>query len=263
MDRFFLSFVFITLLSAAVFAQEAAPKLSFGTIQPDRGATTYPGSTLKFDVYFFIDEAYGTRAAHITISPALVPQDWLVSVDPPLNDVTLNISGVVVSGSENLNVDPRPLLSAVPETSESGIYYIASPSGKGYLQAKKATIQVEIPDNAEIGKTFDLSMTGTAKYYGSAGAVLFTQSRGFSYQITVIAPTYSEQVITQPAANESALNTTEGSEGNKSSSVTVSQNTVISQGGFSTEQVLIIVVVAVVAVLAVTKLPGMMGSGKN
>jgi hypothetical protein len=261
MKRIFLSFVFIALLAAAVFAQEAAPKLSFGTIQPDRGATISPGSTLKFDVYFFIDEAYGTRAAHITISPAVVPQDWTVSVIPPLDDVTLNISGVIVKGSENLNVDPRPVLTAIPTPSEEGIYYIASPSGKGYLQAKKATIQVEVPANAEIGKTFDLSMTGTAKYYGSAGSVLFTQSRGFSYQITVVAPTYSEQVVTEPVVNSTtqAENTTSQISVQVNNTVT----TTASQSGFSTGQVLIIVLVAVVAVFAITKLPGMMGPKKS
>jgi len=262
MKRLFLSFIFIVLLAAAVFAQEAAPKLSFGTIQPDRGATVSPGATLKFDVYFFIDQEYGTRAAHVTILPTVVPQDWTVSVDPPLNDVTLNISGVIVTGSENLNVDPRPVLTVIPTPSEAGIYYIASPSGKGYLQAKKATIQVEVPNNAEVGKTFDLSMTGTAKYYGSAGSVLFTQSRGFSYQITVVSPTYTEQVVTEPVVNTTPAvePVVEPVVEQESPAMTT---TTTSQSGFSTGQVLIIAAVAVVAFFAITKLPEMMGSTKR
>lgn len=263
MRRPFLSFIFLALLlGGLVLAQEAAPKLSFGSVQPDRGASVSPGESVTFDLYFFVDEAYGTRTAHITITPTLVPQDWVVSVDPPVHPVTLNISGVITTGSENTYADPRPLLTELPNVSESGIYYIESPSGLGYLQARKVQITVNVPSNAEYGKTYDLSFTGGAQYYGAAGSVAFTQSRGFNYKVTVTTPTYIEQVVTEPIVNEteSVEPATENVTAEQTSPVVAAS---ASQSGFSTEQVLIIVVVAVVAVFAITKLPGMTGSKKN
>lgn len=208
MNKFVFSFIFILFslnLSSLAFAQEQ-PRLAFGSIYYTKAATVVPGSNFSYDIYFFVDSEYGDRTAHISVSIEK-PEGWNVYVVPEIQNVTYNISGVLVGSMENLYVEPRPKLQTIPEPKEEGIYYIPSPSGKGYLQAKKITIYVEVPENAEIGKSYLISATATANYFGELGSVMFSQSRGFDFTVTTKPAAYSEQIVKQEENKTNMTNT--------------------------------------------------------
>lgn len=232
MNKFVFSFIFFLFsfyFSSFAYAQDA-PKISFGSIYYTKGATVVPGSNFSYDIYFFVDSEYGDRTAHISISLSK-PEEWEVYVLPALETNTYNISGALVNATENIYVEPRPKLQSIPEEKEEGIYYIASPSGKGYLQAKKVTIYVNVPSDAEIGKSYVISATATAKYFGDLGSVAFSQSRGFDFTVTTKPATYTEQIV-KPSNNTDQTNSTSnGSEvqtpsqlGSNQSESTLSEN---------------------------------------
>ncbi len=225
MNKFVFSFLFFLFsfsLASVAFAQEA-PRLAFGSIYYTKGAAVVPGSNFSYDIYFFVDSEYGDRTAHISISID-GPQGWNIYVLPELKNYTFNISGVLANSEENIYVEPRPKLQSIPDPKEEGIYYIASPSGKGYLQAKKVTIYVNVPEDVEIGKTYPILVSASAKYFGDLGSLSFSQSRNFDFNVLIKPPVYTEQIVSQPqqpaqnetnnvSSGQSQTNTTNGSSG--------------------------------------------------
>jgi len=223
-NRFVFSFIFILfslIFISIAYAQtnQSEPKLSFGSIQYQKAASATPGANFSFDLYFFIDQEYGTRTAHVQLG-LNYPQGWNVYVIPSQKQYSWNISGIIVNSTENLYVDPRPLLQSIPEPGEEGIYYIASPSGRGYLQAKKATVYVQIPEDAKIGESYQISVSAKANYFGGEGSIMFSQSRSFNFDVKIIAPQYTEQPVTEPKEKPTTENTT-----SNVSSTNVSSNT--------------------------------------
>jgi hypothetical protein len=219
-NRFVFSFIFILfslIFISIAYAQtnQSEPKLSFGSIQYQKAATATPGANFSFDLYFFIDQEYGTRTAHVQLG-LNYPEGWNVYVIPSQKQYSWNISGIIVNSTENLYVDPRPLLQSIPEPGEEGIYYIASPSGRGYLQAKKATVYVQIPEDAKIGESYQISVFAKANYFGGEGGIMFSQSRSFNFDVKIVAPQYTEQLVTEPK-EKATENTTNTSSSNVSS----------------------------------------------
>jgi hypothetical protein len=219
-NRFVFSFIFILfslIFISIAYAQtnQSEPKLSFGSIQYQKAATATPGANFSFDLYFFIDQEYGTRTAHVQLG-LNYPEGWNVYVIPSQKQYSWNISGIIVNSTENLYVDPRPLLQSIPEPGEEGIYYIASPSGRGYLQAKKATVYVQIPEDAKIGESYQISVSAKANYFGGEGSIMFSQSRSFNFDVKIVAPQYTEQLVTEQK-EKATENTTNASSSNVSS----------------------------------------------
>jgi len=230
-NLFVFSFIFLlfsfSLFSLAYAQNQDQPKLALGSIQYQKAASATPGANFSFDIYFFIDEEYGTRTAHIQLGLDY-PEGWNVYVFPPPEQYKWNISGVIVNSTENLYIEPRPLLQSIPEQGEEGIYYIASPSGRGYLQAKKATIYVNVPENAKIGESYQISVSAKANYFGGEGSIMFSQSRSFNFDVKIIAPQYTEQLV--PEQQEKPVNE------NNISSNTSSSNISSNESGFTSEQ---------------------------
>lgn len=181
----------------------------FGTIQPSKTFVAEPGENITTSVFFFIDSQYGDRNTHIVLNPGRVPPEWGIDIYPPMHEVTLNISGIITSFNENLYTEPRLLLAEHPEVAEPGYVYINSPSGKGYLQAKPVNITIRVPQSAEYGKVYDLTVDATGSWFGEAGQIQLSQSRNFDYHVLIASKTYSEEIVTVPAntsvANESAV----------------------------------------------------------
>lgn len=186
---FLLTFAFLA-------SAQDAPMYDFGTMQQGTAFTVEPGKELIANLYFYMDEQYGNRIAHITLVAAGVPEGWGVEFDPPLHTATINVSGVLVNISENLYVEPRPVLPQIPEPQEEGIYYLRSPSGLGYLQAKLVKVRIRVPPDATLGRVYDVGVNGRADYYGQTGMVALAQSRNFDYKITVARSGYSESIVT-------------------------------------------------------------------
>ena len=192
-------FIFLLLFIFVIYS----PLYDFGTMQEGNTGRTFPGGNISFNLYFFMDEKYGDRIAHIRVIPADVPAGWEVSTDPPIHPVRLNISGIVTTAEENIYVEPKPVLPEVPPNPEPGIHYLFSPSGLGYLQAKRVTVTFRIPEDAELGQTYNLKIDGYANWYGPTAGVALTQSRPFRYSVTVAAREYSEEVLPfEEAVNE-------------------------------------------------------------
>ena len=260
-NRFVFSFVFLlfslSFISIA-YAQtnQSEPKLSFGSIQYQKAATATPGANFSFDLYFFIDQEYGTRTAHIQLG-LNYPQGWNVYVIPSQKQYSWNISGIIVNSTENLYVVPRPLLQSIPEPGEEEIYYIASPSGRGYLQAKKATIYVEIPKDAKIGESYQILIFATANYFGGEGSIMFSQSRSFNFDVKIVAPQYTEQLVTEPKEKATENTTSNVSSTNVSSNTSgitgeqASGNQSISYQQSQSDIGIYIIIAAVIVALAI------------
>ena len=168
----------------------------FGTMQQGSAFTVEPGRNITVSIYFFMDEQYGNRNAHVSLNASNVPEGWSVGFDPPIHTTTINVSGVLTNVSENLYVEPKPVLPQVPEVPEAGVYYLRSPSGLGFLQAKMVNVTIRVPQNASVGQVYDVRIAGMADYYGQAGTVALAQARDLDYKITVAMSGYTETIIT-------------------------------------------------------------------
>lgn len=193
---FFFSFVFIAMLIGGAFAASSGALYNFGSMQEGTVFNAQPGDAINISLYFFVDEEYGTRITHIRVSPEILPQGWEITFSPPLHTEYVNVSGVIVTSEENIYVEPRPVLAEKPAKPEEGIFYLISPSGKGYLQAKRVVASVKIPKNVPLGKSFDVKLMAEAFWFGPAGNIALEQTRSFNYVINTVQKEYSEKVIT-------------------------------------------------------------------
>lgn len=185
------------------FAEQ--PLYDFGTMQQGSSTQAEPGGNATFSLFFFVDSEYGNRITHVSISADEVPEGWIVEFDPPLHTEYLNVSGIITASQENLYIEPRQVLSSIPENPEEGIYYLASPSGLGYLQAKRVEVKIKIPESAQLGQTYEIKVTAHAFWFGQSGNVALEQSRPFRYTVQLARVEYSEQLLgntSLPQANE-------------------------------------------------------------
>lgn len=189
-----LSFLVLCALFAVVASVHSA-MYDFGTMQQGSFFKAEPGDTVTLNIFFFMDEEYGDRITHIKVATQSAPDGWEIEFDPPLHDEHYNISGVITLSQENLYVEPKPVLPEIPDPEEEGVYYLLSPSGKGYLQAKKLDIKVTIPESAQLGETYDLKFLAEAFWFEQTGNIALTQSRSFTFQIQLANLEYSEQLI--------------------------------------------------------------------
>jgi hypothetical protein len=192
-------FILLTLTiifsMGAGFAEQSQPLYDFGTMQQGSSTQAEPGGNATFSLFFFVDSEYGNRITHISVSAEEVPEGWTVELDPPLHTEYLNVSGIVTASSENIYVEPRPVLSSIPENPEDGIYYLASPSGLGYLQAKRVEVRIGIPESAQLGQTYTIKVTAHAAWFGQSGNIALEQSRPFRYTVQLARQEYSEQLL--------------------------------------------------------------------
>ncbi len=197
----FFTFFTLALLAGALLSAET-PKYDFGTMQQGGTFTAEPGETVTATLYFFQDEEYGNRITHVKVSATEVPPGWEVELNPPVHDEYVNVSGVITKSNENLYVEPKPVLPAIPADKAEGVSYLASPSGKGYLQAKKLEAKIKIPKDAELGKKYAIALVGEGFWFGGTGNVALKQSRSFRYTVTLEKKEFTEQVISKEAAQK-------------------------------------------------------------
>lgn len=186
----------LLLFFCASFAHAQQTLYNFGTMQEGQNFVAAPGENVSMSLYFFMDETYGNRITHISARVEQSPPGWVVELDPPVGKVLLNVSGILTNSSENLYVSPKPVLPQMPETPEEGVYYLKSPSGKGYLQATRMLIRVRVPKDATLGQTYNVKVGADGFWFGQAGNVALRQSRAFNYAITVANKEYTEKVLT-------------------------------------------------------------------
>ena len=206
-SRLLASLLFIFFFCASLgHSQEAQQQTlyNFGTMQESSGLVAAPGENITLNLYFFMDEKYGNRITHVIANVEEIPPGWMIGFDPPVGISHLNVSGILVDSTENLYVTPRSVLSAVPESKEPGIFYLKSPSGKGYLQAKRLQVKVRVPADAQLGNTYSVKVAADGFWFGNAGSMALKQSRTFNYAITVANKEYTEQILAPEKAPERA-----------------------------------------------------------
>jgi len=189
-----ISILLFSALLPSVLAQEDA-KYNFGSAQQTSSLTVSAGSTVSTKLYFY--NVFGNRITHLSLSAENLPEGWTVSFDPPLHTVTVNISGVITTIEENLNVvPPSDVFETKPETAPEGIQFIGS--SIGYIGAKPVVVTFSVPESEQLGTSHNITITGVAKYLGQTGAAAISQSRGFDYTVTVQAEEFTEEIIEAP-----------------------------------------------------------------
>ena len=194
------------LLAAAAAASAQSPLYDFGSMQQGKTVQAEPGDTVNLSVFFFVDKEYGNRITHVLLGVQNAPQGWEVEFNPPAHDEYLNVSGIITTSHENVFIEPRPLLPQSPQTPEAGFDYLRSPSGKGYLQAKRVQAIVRVPKDAALGQTYPVKLLGEAFWFGQSGNVALKQTRSFEFQISLVKKEYTEQVVAAPPPGQNATN---------------------------------------------------------
>lgn len=196
MRKYIYCFVFCLLLIAPIFAAGAAPAYSLGTMQPINVYVTNPGKTVSVEFYIF--NAYGNRVTHVVLSVVNNPDNLEVEL-PELKTNMWNISGIMTPIQEHLYVEPMPMVAEKPANPPDGIYYLKTTNVTDYIPAKKVTVKVKMPEDAQLGTEYKLDLMADAKWYGELGTAQVSQARPFSYRLVVVAENFSETLYNPPA----------------------------------------------------------------
>ena len=186
----------VTLLMALplqVYADEAAV-YNFASAQGDKNLGIPSGRVGQGNIYFYnID---GNRITHITLIVSQAPEGWDVTIEPPPGETHLSISGIPVTITENLYVEPSELLDEEPSAVPDGLVSIKVP-GRGYTLGKEARIIITVPDSAIPGATGDITIAAEASWLGQSGAAAVKQARDFDFYVSVTSGTteYSEEIV--------------------------------------------------------------------
>ncbi len=195
-----VAFAALFLLNNVLVSAQAAD-YNFGTTQQSNIIAIEPGKTAITKIFFY--NIWGNRVTHIILDIAQKPEGWKVEIQPELNNVTLNVTGVIVTAEENLYATPCKLDSSWCPTSDltprEGVEYISGSNIQGKIPAKYALITVTAPENVSLWQEYPLTISASASWYGEAGTVALTQARDFSYTIKTVTNQYTEEII---VANE-------------------------------------------------------------
>jgi len=165
--------------------------------------TAAPGTNAT--LMFYIFNAYGNRITHVTLSVTNNPQNLDVQF-PPLYTKPYIISGIKTDIVENLFVCNLSIVEEQPAIPihddfcyNDTIYYLRTTNITGYIPAKKVEIKVKIPENAEYGATYEVTIGVVARWYDEFGTSQVNQARSFPVKIRIASETYSEEPYTPEA----------------------------------------------------------------
>lgn len=204
-----LAVLLLLVLPISAQADEAA-KYNFASAQGDKELRIPPGEEGTGYIYFYnID---GNRITHITLEVGQAPSGWEITIEPPIAETEVLVSGVPVAVEENLYVEPSELLTEEPQDIPEGMVSIKVP-GRGYALGKEARIVISVPDSVSLGTTGEITITGEAAWLGQGGSAAIKQARDFDFSVTVVSESteYTETIVGQdgnadsegtPAASE-------------------------------------------------------------
>ena len=179
----FLAIALLLAVPSLVLADEAA-SYNFASAQGPKEIQVVPGDEGWGVIYFYnID---GNRITHITLDVSQVPDSWEVEIQPPLDEIEVEIGGTIVTVTENLHVEPSELLSEEAEDVPEGMVCITVPT-RGYALAKPAYIIVRVPESEEIGTNGDIVISAEAVWLGQTGAAAIKQARDFDFSVEIIS----------------------------------------------------------------------------
>ncbi|MGD9143089.1 MAG: hypothetical protein PVG61_04510 [Dehalococcoidia bacterium] len=203
-----LTIILLLALPLPVHADEEEAKYNFATAQGNKELGIPYGSQGFGSIYFYnID---GNRITHILLEVSQAPEGWSVSIEPPTGQTQVSVSGMPVTVTENLYVEPGELYQEEPASVPEGMISIKVP-GRGYTLGKEARIKITIPETETPGTTGDITIAAEAFWLGQSGSAAVKQARDFDFHVTVTSGItgYTEEVIGQ---SENATGQTSESE---------------------------------------------------
>lgn len=166
------------MLAGLAFAQSCG----LGTMQPVKGFVALPGSTVETKLYFY--NLYDTLTTHVLLTLTDAPPGWGVEIEPPARDVVYQTPFGDVTVLENIDV---PLTPKTPncESTLTGYELIKDTVTPGTcIPAKVIYVKIRVPQNVEIGKTYEIKLTATGRCLSpQVGNVFTSQVREFTFQV--------------------------------------------------------------------------------
>jgi hypothetical protein len=180
-------------LPLPVLAQEEA-KYNFASAQGNKELEIPPGREGVGYLYFY--NVDGNRITHITLEVSRAPAGWQVTIEPPLSETQVLVSGMPVTVEENLYVEPAELLAGEPSDVPEGMVSIKVP-GRGYTLGKLARVLIGVPDAVPLGTVGELTVSAEAAWLGQSGSAAVKQARDFDFSVAVVSPSseYSETIV--------------------------------------------------------------------
>jgi len=202
-------------VSSPVLAQEGA-RYNFASAQGSKQIKVTPGGEGRGSIYFYnID---GNRITHISLEVSQAPSGWEVTIEPPLSETQVLVSGLPVTVAENLYVEPSELLTEEPKNIPEGMVSIKVP-GRGYALGKLVQVVIKVPETAPLGSTGEITVAAEAAWLGQGGAAAIKQAREFEFFIEVISgeKEFTETIIGEVEKTETEKPETEKQEPEKPS----------------------------------------------
>jgi len=188
--------VALLLASPILTHAEEEAKYNFASAQGSKQIKVTPGGESRGVVYFYnID---GNRITHVTLKVAQAPDNWKVEIEPPLHETVVNVSGLTVTVTENLYVEPSQAFPEEPKDVPEGMVSIAVPK-RGHVLARPAYIIIRVPESAEIGSSQEIRISAVAEWLGQSGAAAIKQARDFDFTVQIASPqtTFSETIVSE------------------------------------------------------------------
>jgi hypothetical protein len=204
---FVLMALILLTLPLPVQAQEEA-KYNFASAQGDKELKIQPGQEGRGYIYFYnID---GNRITHVSLEISQAPNGWQVSIEPPLAETQVSVSGMPVTVEENLYIEPSEVLTEEPQSVPEGMVSIKIP-GRGFALGKMSQVVIKVPDTAPLGSTGVINIAAEAAWLGQSGAAAVKQARDFEFSVTVVSgqTEYSEEIIGTGKASQTTEENTE------------------------------------------------------
>jgi hypothetical protein len=184
--------IFLVLTPIAI--AEEAPKYNFGTTAASSTILIEPGENLKVPAINFFN-LYGNRITHVSLSLTDSPKGWDVKIEPELHEVQVNISGTIVTSSENLYVSPSNAVAEKPAVPDEDTAYITIGGIEGYVPAKVAYLNITAPPGVPLGGSYTISMRAVGSWYGQAANLALSQERSFQFKVQTVTHTFSEEIV--------------------------------------------------------------------
>ena len=183
----------LLVLASPVLAEDEA-NYNFASAQGSKQLRAAPGQESEGVIYFYNIE--GNRITHISLEVSKAPDNWKVEIDPPQHEIQVDVSGRIITVTENLYVEPSEALAEEPEEVPGGMVCIKI-ADLGYVLAKAVHISIQVPETAEIGTKGDIAIAAEASWLGQSGAAAIKQARRFDFFVEVTSgeTEYRETII--------------------------------------------------------------------
>ncbi len=170
-------------LALIMISAAGAQVYNYASVQPGKVLNVIPGGEVTTKLLFY--NYYGDAITHISLFPISIPDGWILEIIPSVHNDTFDVSGELVTVSENLFVAPEE--AYLEKMVEEGYEYLEVAGVDGYVRAKVVNVIIKVPEDAEVREVFDVKIGSRAAWLGlRSGTISVKQERGFSYQVKIV-----------------------------------------------------------------------------